>query len=363
MCMAVIALSLVKRYMPSHFLDATNRPNAMHATPVARIGWIGVLMGTLTAILLAKSALPASILLIALGLCAISAIDDLRGLPVWIRLGSHLLAAIAAATILAAIFAMPEAANPAQTFWPKPTGSPSSAFFFILVLVWVLVLSWMTNIYNFMDGANGLAGFMGVIGFGAMALLANVSNTPSIAANEIANTCAAICGAMIGFLFFNFPRARVFLGDAGAIPLGFLAAAIGIYGTLHKVWPWWAPVIVFSPFIVDATVTLLKRTVRRERIWQAHRQHYYHQLILTLGWSHTRTAIAYALLMLACASWTLWSVHNLHTLHLATPSSSRNDAAFQAIYSHLWGWMVIYTLLLLCMEWRFHKQKQKTKKQ
>src|SRR5207253_2182443 len=82
-------------------------------------------------------------------------------------------------------------------------------------------VAWMTNLFNFMDGADGLAGGMAVIGFGALAVAAHATG-----ATVVALAAAAIASANIGFLAHNFPPARVFLGDAGSIPLGFLAAAL-----------------------------------------------------------------------------------------------------------------------------------------
>jgi UDP-N-acetylmuramyl pentapeptide phosphotransferase/UDP-N-acetylglucosamine-1-phosphate transferase len=144
----------------------------------------------------------------------------------------------------------------------------------------------MTNLYNFMDGADGLAGGMGMAGFATYAIAAAVAgDTP------LAWSAAAIASACAGFLFHNFPPARVFLGDAGSIPLGFLAAAFGVHGIATDGWPWWFPVIAFTPFIVDATVTLLRRALAREAVWRAHRSHAYQRLALS-GWSHRRLALS-----------------------------------------------------------------------
>lgn len=148
-----------------------------------------------------------------------------------------------------------------------------------------------------MDGADGLAGGMAVIGFGTLALLAWMGGAVMLAAH-----CAAIALAALAFLRFNFPPARLFMGDVGSIPLGFLAAASGILGTLHQVWHWSLPLLVFSPFIVDASATLLARLRRGERIWRAHRTHYYQRLVRG-GWSHRRLAYAeYALMSGAAVS-------------------------------------------------------------
>lgn len=114
-------------------------------------------------------------------------------------------------------------------------------------------------------------------------------------------TCMAIAGAAIGFLACNFPPARVFMGDAGSVPLGFLAGAFGLAGWRAGIWPLWFPLLVFSPFIFDATVTLGRRLSRGERVWQAHRDHAYQRLILA-GWSHRRLALTAWLLMVASAA-------------------------------------------------------------
>jgi UDP-N-acetylmuramyl pentapeptide phosphotransferase/UDP-N-acetylglucosamine-1-phosphate transferase len=144
-----------------------------------------------------------------------------------------------------------------------------------------------------MDGSDGLAGGMALIGFsiyGAAAWLAGSA--------EFALVNFSIAAAAAAFLVFNFHPARIFLGDAGAVPLGFLAAALGMIGWLQRDWAWWFPVLVFAPFIADASVTLVRRLLRREKVWQAHRDHYYQKLV-RLGWGHRKTALAEYGLMLA----------------------------------------------------------------
>jgi UDP-N-acetylmuramyl pentapeptide phosphotransferase/UDP-N-acetylglucosamine-1-phosphate transferase len=106
-------------------------------------------------------------------------------------------------------------------------------------------------------------------------------------------------------LLFNFDPARIFMGDVGSIPLGFLAASLGLVGIQREVWPLWFPVLVFAPFIVDATVTLLRRAWRREKIWQAHREHYYQRLVQS-GWSHRKLALHEYALMAAISASACW---------------------------------------------------------
>ena len=94
----------------------------------------------------------------------------------------------------------------------------------------------------------------------------------------------------------------MFLGDAGSVPLGFLAAALAIAGCEQQVWPVWFPLLVFSPFLVDATVTLVRRGVAGQKLWQAHREHLYQRMVIR-GWGQARTAAAwYGLMALAAAS-------------------------------------------------------------
>lgn len=160
------------------------------------------------------------------------------------------------------------------------------------IVLMVLLITWAMNLYNFMDGSDGLSGGMSAIGFFFYALVAMLKGDANFAVLAL-----CITSSSIAFLIFNFQPARIFMGDMGSIPLGFLMASMGAYGYQHSLWPAWFPFIVFSPFIVDATVTLIKRILKREMIWKAHRSHYYQRLI-QMGWGHRKTAIAEYILMI-----------------------------------------------------------------
>ncbi len=110
----------------------------------------------------------------------------------------------------------------------------------------------------------------------------------------------ALAAACIPVLAVNRPPARIFLGDVGAVPLGFLAAALGIGGIAGGVWPVWFPVLVFLPFAADATATLCRRVMARERFWESHRSHYY-QRLHRLGAGHAGTLAVWAALMAGTA--------------------------------------------------------------
>jgi UDP-N-acetylmuramyl pentapeptide phosphotransferase/UDP-N-acetylglucosamine-1-phosphate transferase len=182
----------------------------------------------------------------------------------------------------------------------------------IATAIAAFAITWMLNLYNFMDGSDGLAGGMTLIGFGCYGLVAWSGGNKPLA---IVNFCIAAAAA--AFLLFNFYPARIFMGDSGSISLGFLAAALGLTGWRSGVWPFWLPLLVFSPFIADASVTLAKRVLRGEKVWQAHREHYYQRMVRS-AFGHRNTALAGYGLMLAAAASAMWAVKQDAFIQLAT---------------------------------------------
>ncbi|HUP30404.1 MAG TPA: UDP-phosphate N-acetylglucosaminyl 1-phosphate transferase [Usitatibacter sp.] len=276
---AWLVIAFLRRSRLAQRLADHPNERSLHAHPTPRVGGLGVLAGALPIAWLHASAPIAQLLVVAVALAVVSALDDVRSLPIQVRLPAHAAAAVMAVLVAAA-------PGHAGAHWPL-----------LWLVAAVLAISWMTNLFNFMDGADGLAGGMAVIGFGALALAA-------LAAREVALawTAAAIASACFGFLWHNFPPARIFLGDAGSIPLGFLAGALGLAGAHAGAWPWWFPLLVFGPFIVDATFTVTRRLLRGEPIWRAHREHLYQRVALA-GLSRRRLALwAYALMLAAAAS-------------------------------------------------------------
>lgn len=242
---------------------ALDQPNdrSLHAVAVPRSGGLAVMAGGLAA--LACVDLPERVpLLAALGvLIGISLADDFRSLSAAVRFLVHFaVAGIFVAWVL-----------PAHVGWA-------------VTLACVPVMVWMTNLYNFMDGSDGLAGGMAVFGFGTLAVAAAWGGETGLAV-----LCLSIVAAALVFLRVNWHPARIFMGDSGSIPLGFAAAAIALIGIARGVWPWWLPVLAFSMFIADASVTLVRRALRGEKIWQAHRTHYYQRMV-RMGLGHARTA-------------------------------------------------------------------------
>jgi len=295
---------------------ALDRPNqrSLHETPVPRTGGIGLHAGMLLAVGMIAPNLPVA-LAIALGLLyAISLLDDVRGIAARWRFAVHLVAAggFSASVLLGShgVFAAAVAA---------------------------VAITWMANLYNFMDGSDGLAGGMAVFGFSFYGIAAWLSGS-----TEFALVNFSIAAATAAFLVFNFPPARVFMGDVGSVPLGFLAGALGLIGWLQHNWTWWFPALVFSPFIVDSSLTLARRALRRERVWQAHREHYYQRMV-QLGLGHRRTALLWYGLMIAVGTSAIWGLLQ----------SLAGQAGLLAV------WAIGYAVMLVFVDhqWAVYRQK------
>ena len=271
--LAFFASFLVLRVLLARFGRlALDRPNerSLHEQPVPRTGGIAVLAGASVAFAFGATDLWL-VLSVAAALAALSFVDDVRGMPGGVRLAIHL----CAAAILVWYVLAPM--HPA------------------VMLALAIALAWMTNLYNFMDGSDGLAGGMAAIGFGAYGFAAALAGNAPLAV-----LCAALSAASAAFLLYNFHPARIFLGDVGSITLGFLAGALGLIGWRDDAWPLWFPLLVFGPFVGDATLTIVKRLARGERVWQAHRSHYYQRLV-RMGFGHRGTALIGYAAMLVCA--------------------------------------------------------------
>ena len=198
---------------------------SLHDTPIPRIGGVGMMAGILCGWALMFKLLAWWVVVPAIILFMVSLLDDVHGLPVRRRLLAHI---VAAAILVIG----------SGVLWQGT----------LLGLRRAAVSVWMTNLYNFMDGSDGLAGGMALFGFTFYGIAALMHGNDTLAMMNF-----SIGAAALGFLYFNFHPAKVFMGDAGSIPLGFLAAAMGVWGWQEGDWPVWFPMLVFSPFVVDAT--------------------------------------------------------------------------------------------------------------
>jgi UDP-N-acetylmuramyl pentapeptide phosphotransferase/UDP-N-acetylglucosamine-1-phosphate transferase len=150
-----------------------------------------------------------------------------------------------------------------------------------------LSIMWMTNLYNFMDGSNGMAALQGIFAGSLLAWLHVIAGDAAAAL-----LCLLLVAACAGFLPWNLGRARVFMGDVGSLALGFALAGLLLYGVGSGHFGLPAGALVMALFLADSTLTLVARVIRGERWYNAHRQHLYQRLIAR-GWSHGRVAMLY----------------------------------------------------------------------
>jgi UDP-N-acetylmuramyl pentapeptide phosphotransferase/UDP-N-acetylglucosamine-1-phosphate transferase len=300
MAVAALALSIffTRRFCrPDSAVYILDHPNerSLHDRPVPRGGGLAILIAIVVCGAAMSMFYPArglagigfGVLIVAV----VSFIDDRHSITPAGRLAAHV---AASAVIIYSGFILYGMEIPGTSWdWPYAVGIILSAIFIV----------WMVNLYNFMDGMDGFAGGMTVFGFGTFAVMGWM-----VGHDMFQTSSAIIAAAAAGFLIFNFPPARIFMGDVGSSTLGLLAATFSLWGVRDGIFPFWIALLVFSPFIVDATITLIRRLIRREKIWQAHKNHYYQKLVQS-GWGHRKTVLLEYAIMLGCAMTALWGVH------------------------------------------------------
>jgi Fuc2NAc and GlcNAc transferase len=171
-------------------------------------------------------------------------------------------------------------------------GFPTITFFnftleniFLLNLIGVLALVWLTNLYNFMDGINGIASIQAIsVGLG-IALIGYLST------NSVDFLPLVVSSACCGFLYWNFPKAKIFMGDAGSGFLGLILGLTAIYQAMINTHFLYCFLILMAVFILDSTWTLFRRFVRHQKIYEAHSSHAY-QHATRKYLSHTKVSLA-----------------------------------------------------------------------
>lgn len=242
---------------------ATENERTMHSGTVPKGGGLPLLLALVAALLVfhPSTGLPLALnagLIIA---AAVSWRDDVTPLTPAIRLQLHFLAAACF------VLALPADASIFQGLLPLALDRALG----------VLLLAGFMNFFNFMDGINGIAGAEAVAIAGGYLLLS--LTTIALAYAPLA---AALLGASTGFLLWNMrEKALVFLGDTGSVPLGLLTGALMIDLAVKGYWP--AALILPSYFVADASITLLKRLARGEKIWEAHKAHAYQRAAQAFG--------------------------------------------------------------------------------
>jgi UDP-GlcNAc:undecaprenyl-phosphate/decaprenyl-phosphate GlcNAc-1-phosphate transferase len=275
-----------------------DRPNhrSLHTDPTPKVGGIGIATGFIASVVVVSLFVKLSLnillptLLAYTVLACVSAVDDAVKLSIRVRLTLHFLVAL---IWLTWCFALPQPSIPK---WPLLLHIVSISVVIAFGMVWA------TNLFNFMDGADGLAGSMALLGFASYGIASSV-----VGDKTLLFLCVCTCGALVSFLYFNWPAAKVFLGDSGSIPLGFLAAAIGTVGVFLEHWPVDFPLMLFAMFWVDATFTLAQRFIKGRRLGEAHRDHWYQKAIQG-GNSHRKVLIIHLMCNIVICGLALYSL-------------------------------------------------------
>ncbi len=260
-------------------LDHPNSRSS-HTEPTPRGGGIVVVAVVAVALWVIEAGTGAPLWRIAVltaslaALAVVSWLDDRRGAPIALRLAVQIAAVVAG---LVAIGLGPLA---------ERTGLPAWLIGIVLALAWM----WFVNLYNFMDGIDGITGTeTASIGVGLVALA--VVTLGSVAGQGLAGL--ALAGAAIGFLLWNWHPAKIFLGDVGSVPLGYIVGGLLIQAAVAGQW---APALILPLYyLADATVVLARRALAGERPWQAHKTHFY-QRAHQGGLSHGRISLCIAAL-------------------------------------------------------------------
>lgn len=256
-----------------------------HTETTPRGGGLGIVIG----LLLASFVFPAPVELPGfwatcllpgfLALALVGFLDDRVSLSVVFRLFVQLAASM---YLLACAW---------NSGWISPAWLQDSWFWGICVwLALTILLVWMTNLYNFMDGSNGMAAMQAL--FVSVVLTVLFYQAGDIRAALLA---ASLAAASLGFLPWNLGQARVFMGDVGSISLGFMIAALLFFGVVRGDFPVSVAWLVMLVFVCDSSLTLMTRVIRREQWYTPHKQHIYQRLIAN-GWSHTNVMWLYQLI-------------------------------------------------------------------
>lgn len=265
---------LVLGYARSRGLVDEPGPRRSHDAPVPRGGGLAIALALLPLLLLSGPRDPTTLWFAATALviALLGWADDHRPLPVGWRLGIQIVLAVAVVTGL----------GPVETVTVAGRALPGAWLWSTLA---VIALVWLVNLFNFMDGADGLAATQAVISHLLFFAVFAGAGEPDLAWIALLVTCSTT-----GFLFWNRPRATIFLGDSGSLLLGWSAAFLALAGAVTGACSIWLSFVIVSPFVVDATATLAWRVARGRRWYTAHRDHAY-QYLIRAGWSHRRVLV------------------------------------------------------------------------
>ncbi|MBI5417231.1 glycosyltransferase family 4 protein [Candidatus Poribacteria bacterium] len=261
----------VNFYFRKHRIFDIPNERSSHQTLTPRSGGLGIVITWFVLLLFVWKI--NYILIPILLIAVLGQVDDIKSLPVSIRFSFQ---------IIAAIFVAINGSLIEQIKIPFFNILPLGIFAFPLTIFWLVA---MTNIYNFMDGIDGLSGGYGVIiAFFMLYFAFKAQNS-----NLIFMTLL-LAGACIGFTFLNFPPAKIFMGDVGSTFLGFTFAFLAIKLSNNGI-ELLGFIILLGAFIFDTSITLVRRIINGEKWFMSHRSHYY-QRLLKVGYSHKTVTLS-----------------------------------------------------------------------
>ncbi|MFK3906763.1 glycosyltransferase family 4 protein [Pseudomonas monteilii] len=282
---AFVLTALIRRYALARSLMDVPNARSSHSVPTPRGGGVAIVCAFLMALAgLWSFGQVASADVIALGgagllVAVVGFIDDHQHIPARWRLFGHGLAAIWLLAWLGGLPTVVVAGLSVSTPW-------------LLVPLAVLYLVWLLNLYNFMDGIDGIAGLEAVVVCLAMSALYLAGGHA-----EAMIAPLVLVAAVMGFLLWNFPPAKIFMGDAGSGFLGVTLGGLSLQGAWVAPDYLWAWLILLGVFIVDATVTLLRRLFNGDKVYEAHRSHAYQHAARRVA-AHRPVTLAVAALTL-----------------------------------------------------------------
>jgi len=267
-------------------LDTPNERSS-HTIPTPRGGGVGILAAFIMAGLTLR--IPTTFLFAAILISAVSFFGDYFRISVKFRLVVQVFSSL--------ILLFPLLPRLTAQYALSMFGFSPFPFLLILPFIFIFIIG-TANFYNFMDGINGIAGLSGVIGFGLLGVYTLYRQPPDAFQNALSLLSICVSLACLGYLPFNMPRAKVFMGDVGSILLGFVYA--GLVVTLSRNY---LEMVCFAallfPFYADELTTMTVRLRSREDFTQSHRRHLYQLLVNELGIAHWKISSVYVAAQLA----------------------------------------------------------------
>ena len=286
LAIAIFIVPLVtKLALRFNYLDHPSHRSS-HIYPTPRVGGIGILVGALVGAVIIMESNESyrdwhNLILMALLVSAslLGFADDIFQLPIAGRMPLYLLITSLIALLVTHVETI------SLPGFPSVSIGAIGGFLFSVIFI-----AWYTNLFNFMDGINGIAGLTGIVTLSALSVAIFFSH----GSGAMGLLAVAIAAATAGFVLYNFPAALVFMGDSGSIFLGMAIGSLSLELIELNILSMAATIFLMLPFVFDATFTLFRRVISRERFWMAHRSHIYQQMC-DLGISSQNVTIFYGL--------------------------------------------------------------------